>query len=338
MHRVLVVGGGSIGERHVRCFLKTGRAEVSLCESRPERLGELAANYPLSETYTDFGKVDLSRFDAAVICVPANLHIPFARRVVEAGAHVLIEKPLSINLDGVAELEQAVQEKGLTAGVAYVRRAMRMFQMVRDLLASGKIGQLRSAVFVVGADFRVARPDYQRIYFARRETGGGAVQDATSHMINLLQWLHGPVASVVASYDHLEIGSVDVEDTVSLLLRFRGNDTMANIHCNLWQAHREENLTLLGRDGSIVGRLWEEKLGLFSRKSGTWEWTDVPRGIPDARGQVDEPFVNEADNFLDAIEGKADVFCTLSEARHTTQVCMAALESGLEGWAVQIEP
>lgn len=336
MHSILIVGGGSIGERHLRCFLATGRATVALCESRKERLAELAAKYPLAASFEDIQSVALSEFNAAVICVPAPLHIPLARRFAEAGLHVLIEKPLSLNLDGVDDLARTAEEKRLTVGVAHVARARRVSRAVKELADSGVIGPARSALMVSGYDHRQARPDYRGTYFARRETGGGVIQDALPHSVNLIQWMMGPVASVTASYDHLEIEDIQADDTASLLLRFRNSGAMGNLHCNAWQALRSNTISLAGPEGNIFGDVTQSRVGLFLRKRQEWRWTEIPREQPDAKGQLDEPFVVQADNFLDAIEGRAHLLCTLAEARHTVEVCTAALESGRRRRTVDI--
>lgn len=335
-HRVLIIGGGSIGERHLRCFLNTGRVEAALCDNRPQSLADVAARYSVSDTFTDFDAIDLARFDAAVVCVPAHLHVPFARRIAAAGTHVLIEKPLSLTVDGIDGLGRVAAEKRLTVGVAYVRRAMSLYRALRRELARDRIGRVLSATCLVGNDYRAARPDYTATYFARRDTGGGAVHDLLSHFFDLCHWLLRPVEQVVSAYDRLDIEGIDAEDTASVLLRCRKNRARACLHATLWQAHREETITLAGTAGSIVCDRVRERMGLFLRQSGKWDWTECKQEEPDAKGQTDAPFIFQANNFLDALEGKADVLCTLDEARHTVAVCLAALESGRRGCAVNL--
>jgi predicted dehydrogenase len=123
LHRVLVVGGGSIGERHARCFLQTGRAAVSLCDTREEIRCALAERYSLERTFSSLDEALDESFDLAVVATPAPLHVGMARRLVAAGAHVLIEKPLSITLDGIADLQREAAEAKRIVGVAYVYRA-----------------------------------------------------------------------------------------------------------------------------------------------------------------------------------------------------------------------
>src|SRR5262245_43219568 len=123
LSRVLVVGAGSIGERHVRCFQKTGRAVVSICESDPKRRAEVADQYDLDRTFAELDAAVFEKHDAVVVATPAHIHIAVAQSAIKSGCHVLIEKPLSVSTDGVAELGEAATSKNRLIAVAYVYRA-----------------------------------------------------------------------------------------------------------------------------------------------------------------------------------------------------------------------
>src|SRR4051812_32333034 len=120
---VLVVGGGSIGERHVRCFQQTGRANVWLCEVNPHVRNDVAARYGLANVFDTLDAAVAARPGAAVISTPAHLHVSMASQLARAGVHVLIEKPLSTSLDGIEQLRNIVAEKRVAAMIAYVYRS-----------------------------------------------------------------------------------------------------------------------------------------------------------------------------------------------------------------------
>ena len=103
-HRVLVIGVGSIGERHLRCFRNTGRAELALCEVNEALRADVARRYGVGRAFGRFEDALAEPHDVAVIATPAPLHVPQATRLAEAGVHLLIEKPLSTSLDGVDRL------------------------------------------------------------------------------------------------------------------------------------------------------------------------------------------------------------------------------------------
>src|SRR4051794_30958568 len=113
--RLLIVGVGSIGERHLRCAQHIQSVELAICEINAGLQQTIAERYSIQHVYTDFDAALAARPTSAVICVPANLHVSLARRLVESGIHVLIEKPLSTSLDGIDQLRQAVARHNVIA-------------------------------------------------------------------------------------------------------------------------------------------------------------------------------------------------------------------------------
>src|SRR5580765_4887327 len=89
-HRVLVVGVGSIGERHLRCFQATGRAEVSFVEINDELRRAVAERYPVRGVHVNLESALADRPDIAVVATPAPMHVPIATQLAEAGVHLLI--------------------------------------------------------------------------------------------------------------------------------------------------------------------------------------------------------------------------------------------------------
>src|SRR5262245_12433622 len=106
--RTLIIGVGSIGERHVRCFQATERADVAICEPKSKLRDEVAKRYRIAESYASLESALKQAFDLAVVATPAPLHVPQAQSLVGRGVSALIEKPLSLNLQGLSQLESAV--------------------------------------------------------------------------------------------------------------------------------------------------------------------------------------------------------------------------------------
>src|SRR5262249_40655674 len=156
---------------------------------------------------------------AAVIATPAPLHVPLSLRLAEAGIHLLIEKPLSTSLEGVDRLRQVVARPGGGAAVAYVYRVLPGLAGMRAALVEGRFGRPVQLVAVCGQHFPTYRPAYRTIYYTDRAQGGGAIQDALTHVINAGEWLIGPVDRVLADAAHQILEGVEGEDTVHVLTR-----------------------------------------------------------------------------------------------------------------------
>ena len=198
---VLVVGTGSIGERHLRCFLNTGRVRASFVEPQPELRSRIAREYGVTG-YDSLDAAAAEQFDLAVIATPAPSHIPIANELLERGLHLLIEKPLSISTEGVRDLIARAEQQSRVCGVAYVYRCHPVLTAMREALLSGRFGQPVELVVVTGQHFPTYRPAYKEIYYKDHATGGGAIQDALTHLLNAGEWLLGPVTRLVTDASH----------------------------------------------------------------------------------------------------------------------------------------
>jgi predicted dehydrogenase len=317
--RILVAGVGSIGERHVRCFLATGRVDVTICEQNAERARAVAERCSISRIDSTWDQALADRPTAAVIATPAHLHVGMARQAVEQGCHVLIEKPLSVTTAGVAELEAAIRAGPVRAAVAYVYRCHPALSAMRDSLFSGRFGPPLQVVAVSGQNFPFYRPAYRDTYYTRHETGGGAVQDALTHVVNAVEWLVGPVTQLTADTAHLALPGVAVEDTVHVLTRH--GDVPGCFSLNQHQAPNEATITVACERGTVR----------FEFHRHRWRWMTEPGN--DWHDEACQPierdtlFVAQANQFLDYIEGRAPPRCTIAEALQTLFVNRAILES-----------
>ena len=249
MKRILIIGGGSIGERHLRCFLRTGRADVALCDVNEKLRATVAQRYNVAETYASMTDALAAKFDAAVICTPANLHIPMAIDIARRNIAILIEKPLSISLDRIDELQAEIESRRIPTSVAYVLRHHPALQAVKQSVSSGAFGRPVQIVFTGGQHFPFYRPAYRDTYYTRHATGGGAIQDALTHIVNAAEWIVGPVTRLVADADHCILDGVDVEDTAHLITR-HGN-VMGSFSLNQHQAPNETTLTVICARGTV---------------------------------------------------------------------------------------
>lgn len=321
--QILVIGGGSIGERHVRCFQRTGRAEVTLCEVRQDVRERVAAEYGLTQSFSSLEDGFEQEFDAAVICTPAHLHVSMAQHFVEQDTAVLIEKPLSTVPDGVDALQALAAAKHVPVAVAYVLRQHPALLSIRDALKSGRFGRPLQIVHVGGQHFPYYRPAYRETYYTRHETGGGAIQDALTHVMNAAEWLVGPVTRLVADAEHCLLEGTDVEDTAHLLTRH--GSVVGSFALNQHQAPNETTLTIVCDRGTLRFEAHNSRW-LSCREPGS-DWAVEA----EYRIERDDLFVQQANAFLDFVDGTRPASCTIAEAAQTLRVNLAALKSADSG-------
>jgi predicted dehydrogenase len=324
-HHVVVIGAGSIGERHIRCFLGTGRARVSFVETLNDRREDVARRYPTATALGRFEDALSCGATAAIVATPAPMHAPMAIRLIESGLHALIEKPLGVCTDGVVELQRLAAERGVVAAVAYVYRSHPALAEMRNAIASGRFGKPLQLVVTSGQDFAFYRTAYRQTYYASRAAGGGAVQDALTHLINAGEWLVGPVDRLVADAAHLKIDGVDVEDTVHVIAR--QGDLLASYSLNQHQAPNETTITVVCERGTARFEYHNSRWRFMTRPDEPWI------DAANASLERDELFIRQAGAFLDAIEGGPPPPCPLGEGIQTLKVNLAILRSVDErGW------
>jgi len=323
MVRVLVIGTGSIGERHLRCLLNTHRVEAGICEVNDAIRQRIARQYQVIESVATVEAAMQARWDAAVVATPAQLHVPISQQLAEAGIHLLIEKPLSANLDGIAALMETVRTRKLTVAVAYVYRAHPVLAAMKQALDSGRFGRPLQLTALCGQDFAFYRPAYRQIYYARRSTGGGAIQDALTHIVNAGEWLVGPIDHIAADAAHRRMADVEVEDTVHAIVRH--GSVLGSYALNQYQSPTEVTITVVCEKGTARFELHECRWRWMTQTDGPWH------DEPAAPLERDDWFIRQEQAFLDAMEGKAAPLCTLAEGLQTLKVNLAALASADTG-------
>ena len=316
---VLIVGVGSIGERHLRCFNQTGRADVAICEINDSLRTTVANRYGVKRTFETIDEALRCRFDAAVIATPAPFHIPLAIEAARRGIHLLIEKPLSTTIEGIDDLVYVCTKQRITAAVAYVMRCHPALAAAREALLSGRFGRPLQVVVVSGQNFPYYRPAYRDTYYAQRSSGGGAIQDALTHFINAVEWVVGQASCVLADAAHLAVPGVDVEDTVNVIARH--GDVLAAYMLNQHQPPNESTVTVVCERAVVRVMLHNNRWAHATDPKGEWTEQSFDSLLPD------DLFIRQAHAFLDAMEGDADIVCTLAEGAATLNSILAILRA-----------
>lgn len=295
MRSILIIGCGSIGERHLRCFQKTGRCSVAACDTNAGLLATMQQRYG-TPVFTSFDEALAdARFEAAVISTPAPLHLPMARQLLRAGLHVFIEKPLAIDATLVPAVRATIAEAQRFVAVAYVYHLMPWVAGAREFLRTGELGKVLHASVIAGQHFPTYRPAYREIYYARHDLGGGAVQDALTHLANAVEWLLGPCTRLFGDAAHQALEGVTVEDTVNVSARH--GDALVSYAMNQFQAPNETTLRFHAERGSVKIEVHQQRWGVQRRGETAWTWHAPP---PLER---DDLFIAQAHAFSTAPRG-----------------------------------
>jgi predicted dehydrogenase len=328
--KALVVGLGSVGRRHARNWAALGLGEVWVCRqhgaAQPEPLGIEA------RMFSDLDQALAAGPDVVLVTNPTSLHVETARRAIEAGAHVLVEKPLGASLEGVADLIQAAQRAGRVLAVGYTLRFHPGLARVRELLLDGAIGRPVSARAEFGEYLPDWHPweDYRHSYSARRALGGGVVL-TQSHELDALCWLLGPPTCVFGFAERTGLLEVDTEDVAEIVLRF-GDGCLASLHVDEVRRPPQRWLELTGEAGILRWEYDQNRVLQYAPTAQAWR---VEEGDP--AFVRNDMFLAELRQLAAAARGEPRQ--PLADGRQAAAVLavgLAALRASTEGRAIDL--
>lgn len=266
--RVALVGCGRISGNHFDAFRKIDGLElVAVCdvvEERARAAGE-AQGVPCFTSYEKMLRgVDC---DAVVIATPSGLHPQQGVLAAKAGKHVITEKPMAISLGAADELVQACDGAGVRLFVVKQNRLNPGIQLLKRALDKGRFGR----IYLANTTVRWTRPqEYydQAPWRGTWEFDGGAFMNQASHYVDLIQWLVGPVESVIAKTATLA-RRIEAEDTGVAVLKFRSG-ALGTIEVTMlaYPKNLEGSITILGEKGSV------KIAGTAVNKVETWQFSD----------------------------------------------------------------
>ena len=270
-----LVGYKFMGKAHSNAYRQVARffdvepvpAMRAVC-GRDESAVREAADVLGWESYeTDYERL-LSREDVQLVdvCVPGNVHRDFAISALEAGKHVLCEKPLANTLDEAREMLEAARRAGTVNMVCFNYRRAPAVQLAKKLIDDGRLGEIRHWRAVYLQDF-IMDPSFPLIWRLDKEVAGsGALGDIGAHIVDLAHLLVGPIAEVTGtmqtfikerpleeSVGGTETGEVTVDDAAAFLVRFE-NGAMGTFEATRFAAGRGNRnaFEINGSKGSVA--------------------------------------------------------------------------------------
>jgi len=231
----LLVGTGDISQKRVAPALAAARPGrlVAVCDLAAQSARKLAEQYGAAEVFTDFGEaLKKTSANAVYLATPVFLHAPQAAMALQAGKHVLVEKPLGLSRRDVDQALQAAGGRDLRAGCAYFRRCTPRYAHARQMLKEGRFGRivLVRMTFFSWCNLEPKDPKYWRL--VKDKSGGGPLSDMGSHMFDVMIGLLGMPRKVYARTKTL-VQPYEVEDSAVIIMELNnGADVLASFHWN----------------------------------------------------------------------------------------------------------
>src|SRR6266481_5144677 len=243
----LVVGIGDITTRRVIPAIQA--------EPRSNLYGVVSRDCAKGARYSDRVWTDLSEalrdqaIDVVYVATPVFLHAPQSIAALQAGKHVLCEKPVAMNYEEAARMVSVAEESGKTLGIAYYRRMYPKLQRARDLLAQGAIG--RPVLAEINChDWFQTQVGHRNWLVEPKQSGGGPLYDIASHRIDVLNFLFGKPARVSGHLSDVVRG-LKVEDSATVMIDYENG--VRGIVDVRWHSHTpRDEFRIIGVDGEMI--------------------------------------------------------------------------------------
>ncbi len=334
--RVLIVGLGSIGKRHVQ-VIHDLFPEMKIAVLRHKNCIDEGTGSPAIDLcFTSIDDAIAYQPDMAVIANPANKHIEVAMPLANAGIHLLVEKPISSDLTAVEDLIEICKKNGVKLMVAYNLRFLTSLCKFKDFLESGRIGRLLSVRAEVGQYLPSWRPgtDYRQTVSAQSKLGGGVLPEL-SHEIDYLLWLFGPAIWVSAYLSRQSVLDIDVEDTAHLQIGFDENyyglQLVGRLDMDFVRHDTTRYCIVIGEKGTLR---WDGVKGIvdYFPENGR-QWEKLYSGKPDRNFTYGE----EIRHFMKCIKEGSEPRISGVDGLAVLQVIDAAVRSNDSGQVVSVE-
>ena len=272
LKRILFIGLGGAGQRHLRLFKKnledknvefmayrsTNKTPLLNSDFSINQEGSIESVYGI-KTYDNLDKALALKPDLAVISTPSSMHLKYAQLCAEQSIDVFVEKPLSHSTEGLQKLKETVERNKVFVQVGLQRRFHPHISRANDIIKAGEIGQVLTVNFTVASYIPRWHPyeDYLQLYACRKELGGGVLLTEI-HEIDLAVWYFGVPSSVVCVGGTYSNVGMDVEDTVRLTLDYIKFSVQINL--TFWQKHHERFFSICGESGYLSWNQDEDTL------------------------------------------------------------------------------
>lgn len=304
MSHILVLGAGSIGKRHIRNLLASppsasgDQVRVSVVDPRDDRRAELVAlGVPADRLFaTREAALAAGPYDGALVATPTAFHVADAIAMARAGLPLMIEKSLSVDLEGVAELQREIAARDLFAFTAYCFRFDPLAQQFAQLLAAGTIGKPLYARAEMSTYLPEWHPheDYREFYMAKKALGGGTLLDQ-SHLYDMTRMFLGEIRTVMGVSRKDSDLEIETDDFGEFLFHL-DSGVYVSMHIDLFTRPWREFYQVTGSDGVLE---WD-----IGRKTITRFTVDGTRTVVATGADYNAMYVNEIAYFLAGVRGE----------------------------------
>lgn len=339
--RYALIGCGMISKNHINAALETGFEIVALCDLVQENLNKAIELIPESlrdkvALYTDYNlMLAEQKPEIVAIALGSGLKRKLSIDCMEAGANVIVEKPIALSLEDADAMIETSKKCGVKLCVCHQLRFTPTAQAIKKASENGGFGKLFHATVQV-------RRNRNKAYFdAGKWRGtwaqdGGTLMNQCIHYTDLLTWFMGKPVEVFAYTDNLNHSYTEAEDMGLAVVKFEnGSYGMIEGTINTYPNNLNDSMAVFGSEGTASVK------GKFLENAERWEFANIPSdldetinyyGIED-NGTGHVPFYR---NVKDTLEGNGELLTSAEEARAAIELILAIYESAAKNMKISL--
>jgi UDP-N-acetyl-2-amino-2-deoxyglucuronate dehydrogenase len=252
--KTAIVGCGKVAGTHALAYQALPESElVSVCDISAERAHSFAEKFHV-KGYENLGEMlKREKVDVLSVCTQHTEHPAAVEAAAAAGVHVIVEKPLAVDLDSCNRAIAAAKAAGIKLGVISQRRWYEPVQRMRAAIDAGKLGK---PVLAIVTMLGWREPAYYRSDPWRgtwKGEGGGVVVSQAPHYLDLLSWFMGPAVEMHGYWDNYNHPGIEVDDTVVASVRFQSGGMASIVLSNSQRPGLYGKIHIHGSSGASVG-------------------------------------------------------------------------------------
>ena len=338
--RVGLVGCGAISTQHLEAIAAVdGVALAAVTSASAERARTVGERWGVPWSASLDELLARGDVDAVTICTPSGLHPAQALAALRSGRHAIVEKPIALRVEDADAVVREGRDRGLVVATISQRRFEPAVRALHDAVAAGALGRI-SLIVAEGLYHRPQAYYDSAAWRGTRDLDGGVLMNQAIHMIDLVRWIGGPVASVtghVATLGHV----MEAEDTATLSLRFADGALGEIVATTCASPEFPTELRVYGDRGHVR---------LVGESAAEWDVPGIPPPAPADDGVVPAGvggtqtwgtnavgYLRQYADFVEAVRTRRPPVVTGEDGRNAVAIITAAYEADRDGRAVTLE-
>lgn len=319
MKKILIVGLGSIGKRHVNNLLSHFNVKIIIFSKRKDLKSLNKKGVIIHNTLSECLK---HKPEIGFITNETSFHVETATQLAKNGLDLFIEKPLSDSNRGISVLNKIIKKKKLVVQIGCNLRFHPCIKKIKKIIEKGTLGRIISVQVENGSYLPDWHPyeDYRYGYAARRDLGGGVILTMI-HELDYLHWFFGKVDNVFSITGKFSDLEVSADDLSTIILQFK-NKVIGEIHLDYFQRPEYRSCKIKGTKGIVYWDSDSNEVKIYYRTKKKWKTV-----LNLQKYDKNKMYVDELKHFMTCLKNRKKAINDIKDGIETLGIVLAAKKS-----------